>query len=90
MVPHIYPPPPRCRGEPQGARKRNATLGHLFVPFVAAVASVFFLLVLWVVKPPRPPHHRKPRQGHEPDDAHSDPDADADLVTGAERPIAWC
>lgn len=52
---------------------------------------LLLFLVLWVMKLPRPPHHEEPRgEGREPDDAHPNPDSDADLVTAAERPIAWC
>lgn len=51
-----------------------------------------FLLVLWAMEPPRPPHHEEPRgQGREPDDAHPNADTDADRVTVAQHPITcWC
>lgn len=43
------------------------------------------------MEPPRPPHHEEPcGQGHEPDDAHPDADADADQITVAQRLVACC
>lgn len=53
--------------------------------------SLLFFLGLWVMKPPRTPHHEEPRgQGRHPDDAHPDPYSNADLVTGAEGPVTSC